>query len=75
MQEKIKTENKIGGFKTKTEGYSSTRLWAKRERKAGEAFARQSEYTLLSQAEKVKRVKSRRGESKRELARLTKKAK
>lgn len=62
---------------TKTEGrrgrtvYNSTKLHAKRDRKRREAEDRQMDYDKLSLAQKIKRVESHPGESKRELARLT----
>ena len=57
----------------KSEGYLSGKLWAKRERKAAEAFERQSRWNRTPLAEKVKMIKGRRGNSKKELGRLTKK--
>ena len=61
-----------GGHRIKEHGYSSNKLWAKRERKRGEAEARQDEDSDLSKPEKIKRAKSRWGQSKRELSRLNK---
>lgn len=57
---------------TKINGYSSNVLNAKRQRKSNEAKERQEIYDDLPVAKKIKLVKSRRGESKRELARLEK---
>jgi len=53
-------------------GYSTAKMDAKQDRKRQEAEDRQSVYDGLSASAKIARVKSRRGESKRELARLTK---
>lgn len=64
-----------GGFRTKTGGYTSTKLWAKRERRQSEAFTRQSKYNLTPSTEKIKLIASRRGKSKRELERLAQKRK
>jgi len=41
-----------------------------KQQKRDEAQLRQEEYDKLSRKEKIKRVKARRGESKRELQRL-----
>lgn len=67
--------NEITKEKTrgKTNSYKSVKLHAKRNRKRREAERRQLKYNSLSVAEKTKLIKSRRGESKRELERLRKK--
>ena len=64
--------NETGTLKTgrKTAGYSSVKLQAKRKRKAFEAIDRQVEYEALSVQERLTLAQSRRGESKREVARL-----
>ena len=68
------SENKTNDTKTvkrgKTNGYNSAHLHAKRNRKRSEAEARQREHYTLSLSEKIEKARSRRGESKRELARL-----
>lgn len=56
----------------KTNGYNSAHLHAKRNRKRQEAEARQQEHDTLTLNEKIEKARSRRGESKRELARLMK---
>jgi hypothetical protein len=56
----------------KTNGYNSAHLHAKRNRKRSETEARKREHDSLSIKEKIVKAKSRRGESKREIARLTK---
>lgn len=54
----------------KTNGYTSAHLLAKRNRKRQESDARQREHDSLALNEKIEKARSRRGESKRELARL-----
>jgi len=54
----------------KQNGYSSNVLNAKLDKRRDEAEDRQARYDRLSTTDKVKLAKSRRGESKRELARL-----
>lgn len=56
----------------KINGYNSAHLHAKRNRKRQEAEARQREHNSLTINEKIEKARSRRGESKREIARLTK---
>lgn len=56
----------------KTNGYSSATLHAKRNRKRSEAEARKREHDTLTINEKIEKARSRRGESKREIARLMK---
>lgn len=56
----------------KTNGYNSIKLHMKKDRKRSEAEVRQEEYNSLTVKERIKRAKSRRGESKKELARLEK---
>jgi hypothetical protein len=56
----------------KTNGYNSTKLHAKRNRKRSEAEARKYDHDSLSIKEKIAKAKSRRGNSQREIARLTK---
>lgn len=51
--------------------YNSTKLHAKRDRKRREAKDRQLTYNKLSVSERLSLAKSRRGESKREVARLS----
>lgn len=55
--------------KRKTNGYQSTKLWAKRARKRNEALDRNEKYENMSLAEKLKYVRSLGG-CKRQLARL-----
>ena len=52
------------------QNYNSSFLQAKRDKRRKAAEDRQYKYDRLTTTEKVKLVKSRRGESKRELARL-----
>lgn len=54
------------------EKYNSVKLHQKRDRKRIEAENRDFKYQSLSVADRLKRAKSRRGESKREVERLTK---
>ena len=54
----------------KTNGYSSSKLWAKREARRVKADELTEKYQALSLNDKIKLVKSRRGESKKEMARL-----
>lgn len=56
----------------KTNGYNSAHLHAKRNRKRQEAEARQREHDTLTLHAKIEKARSRRGESKREIARPTK---
>jgi len=56
----------------KTNGYSQYKANARRERKRDDAELRQSQYDSLSLLEKIALVKSRPGNSKRELTRLEK---
>ena len=65
--------NKTG--KKGREHYSSAILMAKRERKREEAADRQSKYSKLSFEQRLKLARSRRGESKREVARIEKQMK
>lgn len=55
----------------KVNGYHSEKLKARRDKKAYQALYRQNAHNQLSKAEKIKKIKNRRGESKRELARLS----
>jgi hypothetical protein len=54
----------------KTNGYSSAKLHAKWDRKRQEGEARQREHDKLTAQDKISLAKTRRGESKREIARL-----
>ena len=54
----------------KAGGYSTYHLKAKKDAKRQEAEARQREHNSLTLSEKIEKAKSRRGESKKELARL-----
>jgi len=54
----------------KTEGYSSVKLTAKRNRKRIDAEARQLAYEDLTLTQRLERAKARDGESKCEVARL-----
>lgn len=56
----------------KTNGYSSAKLKAKRTRKFEDACDRNAEHNALTVEEKIAKAKTRRGNSKREIARLTK---
>ena len=74
MKEKISINVTSGEKKTgKTNGYKSFVLHAKRDKKRQEAMARDREHNQLSIQQKIELAKSRRGESKREIARLNKK--
>ena len=68
---KNNNETKTGN-RGKTNGYNSTTLHAKRNRKRQEAEARKREHDTLTLNEKIEKARSRRGESKREIARLMK---
>lgn len=70
MNEKTDTTIRRG----KTGGYSSAKLQAKRNRKREEALDRQAEHDTLTVEEKIAKARDRRGNSKRELARLNKEA-
>ena len=59
----IKNNRKVGG-------YSSNKLHMKRDHKRHDAEQRNHEHSLLSTNEKVDKAFKRRGNSKRELARL-----
>jgi hypothetical protein len=72
MAEKTESTVKTAGKHTKQNGYSSKTLRTKLEKKQVQADERNHRHDLLSITEKIKKVKSRRGESKRELARLEK---
>lgn len=56
----------------KTNGYNSSHLHAKHKRKRMDAHDRQEDHDSLTINEKISKARSRRGESKRELARLMK---
>lgn len=56
--------------KGKTNGYKSDTLHRKREAKRDAAEARTDRYRALSPKDRLKLAQSRRGESKREVARL-----
>lgn len=58
-----------GNSKRKQNGYNSTKLWAKRERKRNEALDRQEKYDGMTTLAKLKMVRTLGG-SKRQLARL-----
>jgi hypothetical protein len=55
----------------KINGYKSNVLHAKREKRQREADARQAAHDLLTKKQKLAKAKSRRGESKVEIARLS----
>lgn len=55
----------------KTNGYSNHKLHAKLDRKRQEAEDRQAEHDSLTLKEKIDKAKSRRGNSTREISRLT----
>ena len=61
-----KTESRV-----KKGGYSHKKADARQNRKRQEALIRQRKYDALRDADKVKLAMSRRGESKKEIARLT----
>lgn len=70
-----KNSNEVKAVKRgKTNGYNSAHLHAKRNRKRQEADARQLEHDSLTLNEKIEKARSRRGESKREIANLMKMA-
>lgn len=56
----------------KTEGYSSAKLKAKRKEKIRDAEVRQTVYEDLTYKQRIDLARSRRGESKREIARIEK---
>lgn len=66
MNDEIKTVKR-----GKTAGYSSVKLKAKRTRKFEEACDRNADHNALTVEEKIAKARSRRGGSKREIARLT----
>jgi hypothetical protein len=70
MSEKVETSKT--GKRGKTNGYNSHTLHKKRDNRRFEAEVRNEEYQALSVKDRLKRVKSRRGESKKETERLTK---
>lgn len=55
----------------KTAGYCSDTLCKKRDRRREEAERRKDQHDALSLKEKLVKISSRRGNSKRELSRLT----
>ncbi len=72
MAEKTESMVKTGNRHVKQNGYSNKTLRAKLEKRQAQADERNSRHDSLSITEKIKKVKSRRGGSKRELARLEK---
>lgn len=68
-----KTESS-NASKRKNNGYKSNVLWAKRARKRQDAIERQEAYNDLTLQQKLNQITKRRGDSKKELARLTKNA-
>ena len=66
MEQSITSVAKRG----KTNGYNSTKIRANRKRKENEAIKRQVTYEALSVPNRLAVAQSRRGESKREVARL-----
>ena len=75
MDNTQKTKVTTGGTvvkRGKQNGYKNAVLHAKREAKFKAATVSKSRYQGLSVEERIKLVKSRRGESKREMARLQK---
>lgn len=67
------TTNEINQLKTKsikTAGYNNATLHAKRDRKRAEAIARNNEWARHTVEEAIASLNTRRGESKRQLARL-----
>jgi hypothetical protein len=56
----------------KINGYTHAKLHAKEKRKADAAYDRQGKYEALTVEQRIKLAQSRRGENKREIARLTK---
>lgn len=64
-------EKQPNSHKVKTNGYSSATLHRKRDKRSQEADARNRDYKSLSVTERLNRAKSRRGQSKKEIARLT----
>lgn len=73
MSENKNNETKVPK-RGKTNGYNSAHLHAKRNRKRQEAQSRKREHDTLTLNEKIEKARSRRGESKREIARLMKMA-
>jgi len=65
------TTKKVG----KANGYKSSILWMRREKRHNEAEQRQAIHDDLTTAQKIAKAKKRPGESKRELTRLNKPAK
>lgn len=66
-----KTSNETKTVKRgKTNGYSSAKLRAKRQQRFEDACDRQASHDCLTIQEKIEKARSRRGESKREIARL-----
>lgn len=62
--------NETSSHKVKTNGYKHAILDAKKDRRRQEAEKRQEVYDGLTLRARVKLAKSRRGESKKELAKL-----
>lgn len=60
--------------KSGRKGYSNAKRNARRDQRRADAEARQLRYDKLTVKEKIALAQSRRGESKREIARLTKKS-
>ena len=67
MAEETKATKKRG-----REQYSSDKLWARREKLHNEALERDERHLALSLGNRIQKAQSRRGESKKEIARLTK---
>lgn len=63
----------VNGHRIKVNGYSSNILHAKRNKRRDEAMARQDAHEKFTINQQIKKIKSRRGESKKELARINKK--
>ena len=64
-------EKQTGAHKRKTNGYNSTVLHQKRDSHRKDAEFRQRYHDKLSVSEKITKAESRRGDSKKEIARLT----
>lgn len=54
------------------EHYSSDKLWARREKRTAQAEERDAKHQSLTFQQRLEKARSRRGESKKEVARLTK---
>jgi hypothetical protein len=66
-ENKTETKSKKG-----REEYSSDKLWARREKRTAQAEERDAKHQSLTLQQRLEKAQGRRGESKREVGRITK---